>query len=121
MGTAFPGQTLFASPLSLKEGRAKDWYTVRMLYALMLLLAPSLAQEALPAPDYVAEFGEVSLPTLEPESVAAWHDYLQPTGTEAGFEAIEWQPTFADGLRAANQADRPLLLWVMNGHPLGCT
>lgn len=91
-----------------------------MLYAL-LLLVPALAQERSPAPAYVAEFGEVGLPTLEPDSVASWHEYLQPIDAEAGFEAIEWHPTFADGLRAANQADRPLLLWVMNGHPLGCT
>ena len=29
--------------------------------------------------------------------------------------------TFKDGILAADTAGKPLLLWTMNGHPLGCT
>ena len=37
------------------------------------------------------------------------------------FDSLDWSTTFVDGLRRAEAEDQPLLLWAMNGHPLGCT
>jgi hypothetical protein len=34
---------------------------------------------------------------------------------------VPWLASFAEGVRAADAARKPLLLWIMNGHPLGCT
>jgi hypothetical protein len=37
------------------------------------------------------------------------------------WQQIPWATTFKDGIVAADAAGKPLLLWTMNGHPLGCT
>lgn len=56
-----------------------------------------------------------------PGTFTPWMQHLQPTEQETAFATIPWRPTFAQGVLDANQARLPLLLWVMNGHPLGCT
>jgi hypothetical protein len=95
-----------------------------MTLALSLTLAGlalAAPQEAAAAEQVASPFGEVAMPTLAREDLAAWRAYLLPTGSEAAFEELPWRATFADGLRSADEAGMPLLLWVMNGHPLGCT
>ena len=52
---------------------------------------------------------------------AAWRAHLLPTDDELAWAALPWLPAFGEGLAAAERAGRPLLLWAMNGHPLGCT
>lgn len=51
----------------------------------------------------------------------AWRGHILPDSSEMGWEQIPWLTTFKDGILAANAANKPLLLWTMNGHPLGCT
>lgn len=46
---------------------------------------------------------------------------ILPSAAERRWEEIDWHPTYAGGLRASSDQQKPLLLWVMNGHPLGCT
>ena len=56
------------------------------------------------------------------DSLAArWRDHVMPTAEETAWEAVPWIPSLAGGVLAAQEAHKPLLLWVMNGHPLGCT
>ncbi|MEL6427687.1 MAG: hypothetical protein AAFU73_09160 [Planctomycetota bacterium] len=86
---------------------------------LPLSSARAAAQEADAARE--ALFGDVEIPELDARSLDAWLESLQPTRKEAAFESIPWRSTFAEGLEDATAAGRPLLLWVMNGHPLGCT
>jgi hypothetical protein len=50
-----------------------------------------------------------------------WRDHILPDPSELEWEQIPWLTTFKDGILAANAARKPLLLWTMNGHPLGCT
>ena len=50
-----------------------------------------------------------------------WRDHLRPQASELAFERIDWLPSFGAGLLRADAEAKPLLLWVMNGHPLGCT
>lgn len=52
---------------------------------------------------------------------AIWRDHILPADSELAFEQIPWLTTFKDGILAADRAGKPLLLWAMNGHPLGCT
>ena len=96
---------------------------MHLLLALPFLLAPQ--ETPVPAAEVefltAADFGEVPEPRLDRSEYRTWQKYLRPTAEEAAFEAIPWLPTFGDGIRAAEDAQRPLLLWVMNGHPLGCT
>ena len=48
-------------------------------------------------------------------------DLVVPKKSELVAETIPWLPTFKDGALRAADRDRPILLWAMNGHPLGCT
>ena len=50
-----------------------------------------------------------------------WHDFIKPTRKEIAWAQIPWLTTFYDGLVESDRTQKPLLLWVMNGHPLGCT
>tara|TARA_B100000941_G_scaffold151559_1_gene107404 strand:- start:1466 stop:1621 length:156 start_codon:yes stop_codon:yes gene_type:complete len=50
-----------------------------------------------------------------------WKDFIKPTKKELAWAQIPWRTTFYDGIIDADKFNKPLLLWVMNGHPLGCT
>ena len=66
----------------------------------------------------------VSEPRPQPaatDDVAAWRQHIAPRPQEVAWETIPWRTTFREGLADANRAGKPLLLWLMNGHPLGCT
>ena len=56
--------------------------------------------------------------TLAYESARA---EVMPDEAERRWEEIEFLPSYAAGLKAASDEQKPLMLWVMNGHPLGCT
>jgi hypothetical protein len=58
---------------------------------------------------------------LAGRSVDEWCTLMEPAPTSRAWQDIPWQVSFHDGLAAAADAQRPLLLWLMNGHPLGCT
>ncbi|MFQ5749963.1 MAG: hypothetical protein ACE5H3_10980 [Planctomycetota bacterium] len=51
----------------------------------------------------------------------AWKHFLVPSSADRIFEKIPWIPSFGAGILQAQKQGMPLLLWVMNGHPLGCT
>ena len=50
-----------------------------------------------------------------------WQEFIKPTKEELAWAQIPWRSTFYDGLIDSDREQKPLLLWVMNGHPLGCT
>ena len=58
---------------------------------------------------------------LDEENYKSWRDHILPETSELAWEKIPWLTTFKDGIDAASKAGKPLLLWTMNGHPLGCT
>jgi hypothetical protein len=58
---------------------------------------------------------------LNDQTFAAWRDRIRPKAPERCFETVHWLPTFWDGVMAAQEQDKPILLWAMNGHPLACT
>ena len=53
--------------------------------------------------------------------LAAWRDYIAPRAAETRWQEIDWQGSISTGIQAAIETKRPMLLWLMNGHPLGCT
>jgi hypothetical protein len=59
--------------------------------------------------------------SLDQDALPRWRDHIAPAAAESRWQQIGWRATVADGLQEAAAADRPLLLWLMNGHPLGCT
>ncbi len=55
------------------------------------------------------------------DTYATYRDQILPSEAESAWQQIEWYPSYAEGLREASKQQKPVLLWVMNGHPLGCT
>ena len=65
--------------------------------------------------DYSQEF------QLNDRTYNMWQEFIKPTKEELAWAQIPWRSTFYDGLIDSDREQKPLLLWVMNGHPLGCT
>ena len=60
-------------------------------------------------------------PRLQGRTVEEWCELLEPDASMRAWQQVPWETTFHAGAEAAAQAKKPLLLWLMNGHPLGCT
>lgn len=61
------------------------------------------------------------IPTLKLADLEEWRQAIVPSAEENLWLEIPWLASFGEGLHRAARADKPVLLWVMNGHPLGCT
>jgi hypothetical protein len=48
-------------------------------------------------------------------------DLIVPSSTEKSYRAINWRTSVLHGLADAQKNDKPIMLVLMNGHPLGCT
>ena len=62
-----------------------------------------------------------STPAVTSDNYADWTSAILPSAAERTWMQIPWIPAYADGVAVAAEQDRPPLVWVMNGHPLGCT
>jgi hypothetical protein len=58
---------------------------------------------------------------LNEQNLTDWRRYLKPAPQDRVWQQIPWRPTFWSAVLEAQRKDRPILLWAMNGHPLGCT
>lgn len=47
------------------------------------------------------------------------HKELQPT--DEPWRTIPWKIALLDAQRTAAQSKKPIFIWAMDGHPLGCT
>jgi hypothetical protein len=45
---------------------------------------------------------------------------IRPRADELRWTEIPWVTDLWEGRRRARREDRPIFLWAMNGHPLGC-
>ena len=61
------------------------------------------------------------LPELAHETIERWVGSLSPSEAEDAWLRIPWWPQLWKGVLAARETQRPVLLWAMNGHPLGHT
>lgn len=50
-----------------------------------------------------------------------WLTFIQPDAKEQAYKEISWRNKLAPAIDEARELGRPILLWTMNGHPLGCT
>lgn len=50
-----------------------------------------------------------------------WLTFIRPDQTERAYQRIAWRNRFWPAVAEARKLGRPILLWAMNGHPLGCT
>jgi hypothetical protein len=67
----------------------------------------------------IVALGQV--PALDDQSFERWRDYVRPQVKEECYLEIPWRESFYIAINEARETDRPILLWTMNGHPLGCT
>lgn len=69
--------------------------------------------------------GEVQPPPVVPElsdaNLRYWIDFIRPADDDKKWERLDWRTELGAALEEAKQLQRPILLWAMNGHPLGCT
>ena len=57
----------------------------------------------------------------DPQNFRHWLKFIQPDAQEQAYKEIDWRNQFWPAVQEAKQLGRPILLWTMNGHPLGCT
>ena len=55
---------------------------------------------------------------LTDASYAKWRDHVLPRSWEFSYRRISWRPSFWEAIIEAQEKDKPVLLWAMNGHPL---
>lgn len=67
----------------------------------------------------IAALGQA--PVLDDQSFERWRDYVRPEVKEESYLEIPWRESFHTAINEAKETGRPILLWAMNGHPLGCT
>ncbi len=48
------------------------------------------------------------------------HRSLQPTGEEV-WRSIPWETSVLSAQQRAAAEQKPIFIWAMDGHPLGCT
>jgi len=66
--------------------------------------------------------GGVQAPSApDAENYRQWLKFIQPDAKEQAYKEIDWRNRFWPAVQEAKQLGRPILLWTMNGHPLGCT
>ena len=58
---------------------------------------------------------------LTEKSYPAILKVLQQLPVETHWKEIPWRPNFTEAIEDARKEDKPILLWVMNGHPCGMT
>jgi hypothetical protein len=97
--------------------------TNRLIWRMMGLLTATAG--LLPSSPLAGQTSEGPLAKakveLNDQNYAEWRKHILPDTGELAWQQIPWATTFKDGIVAADAAGKPLLLWTMNGHPLGCT
>ena len=73
---------------------------------LLCLVAAGLAAAAEPIP---------------PAKVAELRSQIRPDADEDRWASIPWRTSLWSARQEAAKDGKPILLWEMDGHPLGCT
>jgi hypothetical protein len=58
---------------------------------------------------------------LTEKNVDDIRDFILPSKAESSWKSIPWRSTLWEGVVDAQEEDKPILFWAMNGHPLACT
>ena len=58
---------------------------------------------------------------LSPAQFSELHALIKPKATEQKWEQIPWLTSLWEARLRAAKEGKPILLWEMDGHPLGCT
>lgn len=88
------------------EVKAMKWFGLITTTALVATLATSLSTSS------AAELTEAEFSRL--------HEQLRPVADEP-WRTIPWKIDLLDAQRTAVAEQKPIFIWAMDGHPLGCT
>jgi hypothetical protein len=69
-------------------------------------------------------FGAVQTRAAEPiapDQFSKLHTLIKPSKGEEKWTEIPWLTDLWEARRRAAKEGKPILLWEMDGHPLGCT
>ena len=64
---------------------------------------------------------QAAAPVPNADNIDRWIAYIRPKPAELGFEENRWKATFWEAVVESQRTNKPILLWAMNGHPMGCT
>ena len=57
---------------------------------------------------------------IRPEQFNKLHALIRPGADEEKFMQIPWRTSLWDAREKAAKEGKPILIWEMDGHPLGC-
>jgi hypothetical protein len=83
-----------------------------MFRTTLALAAAALAGTASPA---------APPPPLPADQFQSLHALVKPGADEDQWAQIPWQASLWEARKQAAAKGKPILLWEMDGHPLGCT
>ncbi|HJT78481.1 MAG TPA: hypothetical protein VJ739_14855 [Gemmataceae bacterium] len=63
----------------------------------------------------------VAAPPLADANLGRLEALIRPEAAEQKWEQIPWRASLWAARREAAEHGKPILLWEMDGHPLGCT
>jgi hypothetical protein len=91
------------------------------LHLSFLVLFAGLSSAAPARGDPADPLAKNSLPELNDGTFQTLLDTILPKKRDLRWQAVPWRASFWDAVLRGAETDRPVLLWAMNGHPLGCT
>lgn len=63
----------------------------------------------------------MAAPPFDPAQFDSLHALIKPNADEQLWTRIPWMTSLWQARQRAAQEGKPILLWEMDGHPLGCT
>jgi hypothetical protein len=96
-------------------------------WAALLITAAVLSSAAVVgAQTPPCKLGDVPVPGLATKTLTvaqfqALHAAVAPAGDAERWAEIPWEADLAAARQRAAREHKPLVLWLMDGHPLGCT
>lgn len=70
---------------------------------------------------YVLLVSVLALSAFAGESFRELHSLIKPKASEESWTRIPWMTSLWEARQRAAAEGKPILLWEMDGHPLGCT
>ncbi|MFO0935003.1 MAG: hypothetical protein U0798_00625 [Gemmataceae bacterium] len=89
----------------------------------ILLLIPGLIAAVALSPLLLHKAQSRSNPVAAPvdeSTLSKWLTEIRPQPGEDDYDTIPWQISLWDARVLAAREGKPILLWEMDGHPLGC-